>query len=403
MIRNYFLTAIRSLRQNPLYTALSVFGIALTFVFVSVTLLVVKTTMGDFIPLKYAERTWKIDKFLNERGRYSWVTKEWYEAIIPKLSTTEMILVTTNEMLEMVNVNNMTLPLFILGVSETYFDVSQLKFIYGRPFNKQEIIDNVPVTVIDKNLANLYFGKNVNPVGKYFDLYGTDYLVVGIVESSSLINTISGGGANMWIPLGKVKVLNRGVAWYSIYLTAKDKASMPAMQEEFERALEEKSRAMDVEYKIHYSQKKSLRQENLLIGEIGFGAILLILMLIPAVNILSLNVSKSYDRSEEIAIRKTFGAPLSTIFGQLFFENTLITFAGAIIGICITPPLMILLDRMILNISLIPMTLSLNFNWTTIFLVAVPCVLLFSFLSGCIPAWITAKREITNVLKGESK
>jgi len=403
MIKNYFLTAIRTLRQNPLYTALSVFGIALTFVFVSVTLLVVKTTMGDYIPPKYAERTWKIDKFLNERGRFTWVTKEWYEEIIPKLSTPETVLVTTNEMLEMVNVNNMTLPLFILGVSETYFDVSRLKFIYGRPFNKQEITDNTPVTVIDKNLANLYFGKNVNPVGKYFDLYGTDYLVVGIVESSSLINTVTGSGANMWIPLGTVKVLNRGVAWYSIFITAKDKASIPAMQEEFERALDEKSSAMDVEYKIHHSQKKSLRQENLLIGEMGFGAILLILMLIPAVNILSLNVSKSYDRSEEIAIRKTFGAPLSTIFGQLFFENTLITFAGAIIGISITPPLMIALDRMVLDVSLIPMTLSLNFNWATIFLVAVPCVLLFSFMSGCIPAWITAKREITNVLKGETK
>ena len=403
MIRNYFLTAIRTLRQNPLYTSLSVFGIALTFVFVSVTLLVVKTTMGDYIPPKYAEKTWKIESFLNERGRYAWVTKEWYEAVIPKLSTPEMILVTTNDMLEMVNVNNMTLPIFILGVSEIYFDVSRLKFIYGRPFSKQENTDNVPVTIIDKNLASMYFGKKVNPIGKYFEMYGIEYLVVGVVESSSLINTITGSGANMWIPIGTIKVLNRDVAWYSIYLTAKDKESIPAMQEEFERALYEKSKAMDVEYKIHSSQKKSLRQENLLIGEMGFGVILLILMLIPAVNILSLNVSKSYDRSEEIAIRKTFGAPLSTIFGQLFFENTLITFAGAIIGICITPPLMSLLDRMVLDISLIPMTLSLNFNWATIFFVAVPCVLLFSFLSGCIPAWITAKREITNVLKGETK
>jgi hypothetical protein len=30
-------------------------------------------------------------------------------------------------------------------------------------------------------------------------------------------------------------------------------------------------------------------------------------------------------------------------------------------------------------------------------------MLLFSFLSGSIPAWIIAKREIVNVLKGEAR
>ena len=128
----------------------------------------------------------------------------------------------------------------------------------------------------------------------------------------------------------------------------------------------------------------------------------LILMLIPAFNILSLNVCKSRERSEEIAVRKAFGAPLHTIFFQLLVENTMITFVGAVIGMCLTPLLLSVIDKMILKISVVmPMTFALNFDWVTILLVAGPCVLIFSLLSGCIPAWITARREIVNVLKGE--
>ncbi|MCL2074522.1 MAG: hypothetical protein FWH18_11415, partial [Marinilabiliaceae bacterium] len=61
------------------------------------------------------------------------------------------------------------------------------------------------------------------------------------------------------------------------------------------------------------------------------------------------------------------------------------------------------IDRAILKSGVIPITLSLQFDWVTVFLAAVPCVLVFSFLTGSVPALITAKRDIVNVLKGEIK
>jgi putative ABC transport system permease protein len=174
------------------------------------------------------------------------------------------------------------------------------------------------------------------------------------------------------------------------------------MQAEFIRVINETNTDEGARYGIPDSQRTSLAQ-----GYKAFTVIsivgCLILMLIPAVNILSLNVSKSHDRSEEIAIRKAFGAPVYTIFAQLFLENILLTLAGAIIGIFITPLLLNALDQMILGISMMPITFSLRFDLTTVLIVAVPCVLLFSFLSGSIPAWITAKKDIVNVLKGEEQ
>ena len=71
MIKNYLLTTIRTLLQNPLYTALSVLGIALTFVFVSVLFLIVETVKGDFIPTKFTERTWHVQSISYENGTRS--------------------------------------------------------------------------------------------------------------------------------------------------------------------------------------------------------------------------------------------------------------------------------------------------------------------------------------------
>ena len=402
MIRHYFLTTISTLRQNPLYTALSVFGIALTFVFVCVLLMISEGSKTEFIPPKYAERTWILPTIDNGRGSNSNITREHIETWIPRMTTPETIVVITNNLEVSVIVNNKTKYLMVLGVSDHYYDAISHKFLSGRPMNRQEIAEGVPVTVISKTIADMYFGRNEDPIGKILEMKGISYRVVGVVENVSMLGLNNGFSyGNVWVPLETVKRLNPHFLRHQILFTGTDKASIAEMQEEFTRVLGETNTAEGVQWRIPAWQKKSVKERNALVGGIGLSAICLILMLIPALNILSLNVCKSYDRSEEIAVRRAFGAPVSTIFAQLFFENFLITLAGAIIGICITPMIMSLIDNAILGITIMPMTLSLKFNLKTILLVVGPCVLIFSFLSGSIPAWITAKRNIVNVLKGE--
>ena len=405
MFKNYFLTSIRTLRQNPLYTALSVFGIALTFVFVCVLLMIMEGGKADFIPPKYAERTWFLPEIDNGQGTNHNITSKNIETWLPKMTTPELIVVIT-ELDESIIVNNKTRGLDVMGVSDHYFDVIRLKFLRGRPMNRLEIAEGLPVTVLAKSIADLYFGRNEDPIGKIFELKGVPYRVVGIVENVSILGGNYGiTYANMWVPLETVKKFNFGYA-HHIFFTGKDKASITEMQEEFARVLDETNLAEGSLWRLPTSQKRTVEQNNTLIpGEkIGLLMTCFILMLIPALNILSLNVCKSYDRSEEIAIRRTFGAPKYTIFIQLFVENFMLTLVGAVLGICITQPLLNFIDQAMLNVSiLMPLTMSLKFNLKTIFWVVGPCVLLFSFLSGCVPAWITTKREIVNVLKGETQ
>ena len=397
MIKNYLLTTISALRQNPLYTALSVFGIALTFVFVSVLFLLVESGKGDYIPPKYAERTWQVQRIEIENGRTIGISKELYETWVSKMRTPEITVVTSNSQGETMILNDQNIIFNIVGVGDNYFDVWRHKFLSGRPINKQEIADAAPVVVLDRNTANLYFGKNEDAIGKNFELNGIQFRVVGIVENQPLLRLNNQMLANVWIPLESQHHYS-----YVILFTAKDKNSVAEMQAEFTRVLNETNMAEGSQYKIPERNKRTFDQQTSMFPSLSILIGCLILMLIPALNILSLNVSRSFERSEEIAVRKAFGAPIRTIFGQLLIENTLITLVGAVIGMLIALILINAIDKMMVDVSVFPMALSLHFDWKTILIVAVPCVLLFSFLSGSVPAYITAKRQIVNVLKGES-
>jgi len=402
MFKNYFLTTIRTLRQNPLYTALSVFGIALTFVFVCVLFLMFKHSKIEFIPPKYAERTWRIISIDIGQERTRGITKEQYETWISKMKTPEMVVVAMGDGVAIVSANDKNGLFRFYCVSEDYYDVCRFKFLRGRPINKQEIAEGIPVIVIDRHVSQQLFGKNEDPIGKSVDVIGVPYRVVGVVENISIASGNSMiANANIWISINAAEqIRDRGSN--IIFFTAKNKASVAEVQAEFLRVINETNTAEGAQYTIPVWQKKTVAEStNPLKFLTLFGT--LILMLIPAVNILSLNVSKSHDRSEEIAVRKAFGAPVRTIFAQLLLENTIITLAGAVIGMCITPLIVNEIDQMMVGKMIIPITLSLRFDLTTVMLVAVPCVLLFSFLSGSIPAWITAKKDIVNVLKGEAQ
>ena len=208
MLKNYFLTTIRTLRQNPLYTVLSVFGVALTFVFVSVLILIFENSKEEFKPTGYAERTWQVQqKVLGNGWNYS-NRYDLAETWASKMTTPEITIITAQTM-ETSMVNDQSISLMVLGVSDSYFDVCRLKFLNGRPINRQEIAEGLPVIVIDRNTAYTYFGKNEDPIGKNVEMKGVRFRVVGVVENISLFTSKTETVfSNMWIP---IKAINTTV------------------------------------------------------------------------------------------------------------------------------------------------------------------------------------------------
>lgn len=76
----------------------------------------------------------------------------------------------------------------------------------------------------------------------------------------------------------------------------------------------------------------------------GVPAVLLILLIIPAINIVTLNVANSVKQSEEIAIRRAIGASRLELFLQIIIENLILVVIGVFLGLLLFFP-MVAYDR----------------------------------------------------------
>ena len=56
-------------------------------------------------------------------------------------------------------------------------------------------------------------------------------------------------------------------------------------------------------------------------------------MLLPAVNLINLNVSRILERASEIGVRKSFGASSRTLVGQFVVENIVLTTVGGALAL----------------------------------------------------------------------
>src|SRR6185295_18659181 len=58
----------------------------------------------------------------------------------------------------------------------------------------------------------------------------------------------------------------------------------------------------------------------------------LLFMLLPAINLVNINLSRILERSSEIGVRKAFGATSGTLVGQFVVENVFLTLLGGLLG-----------------------------------------------------------------------
>jgi putative ABC transport system permease protein len=66
------------------------------------------------------------------------------------------------------------------------------------------------------------------------------------------------------------------------------------------------------------------------------GGLALMFMLLPAVNLININVSRIMERASEIGVRKAFGASARTLVGQFIVENIVLTLVGGVLGLVLS-------------------------------------------------------------------
>jgi len=134
-------------------------------------------------------------------------------------------------------------------------------------------------------------------------------------------------------------------------------------------------------------------------AQAGWLAVLLLLsmllfMLLPALNLVNLNLSRILERAAEIGVRKAFGASSRALVGQFVVENVVLTFVGGAIGLALSALALEAFNR---GAFVAYARFGLNFR---VFFYAVLLSLFFGVLSGVYPAWKMSRLHPAEAIRG---
>lgn len=442
MLKNYFKIAIKVLKRNKLYTFISLFGISFTLMVLMLASAVLENELGANPPLSKRDRilflpsftgqgferekistydttevngVMKIDttvttKIIEGKVAFNTVSSLSYKLFkdyLSRMKTPELISVFIDYAPLDVYPQGQKLTLNGNLTDAAYWKIFDFRFVEGGPFTREAVDNKANVIILRESTAEKYFGKQASYLGKElaWGIQGS-FKVVGVVKDAHTSNRSV--RADFFVPISWAgeNELDYPQAYFGscvVALLAKTPADMPKMEEElrnvennlekannFDRYMIHEKNAADV-YAWQFMGTQETRKGGEFLG-IVLG-VLAFFLVIPILNLVNLNVTRIFERSSEIGVRKAFGAKTGDLLLQFLFENLIITFLGGIIGVFLS-----LLVMNVLNRAEVFGVTKLTFNLSVLF-ISIFITFVFGILSGFLPAWRIAKTPVAGALK----
>jgi len=290
-----------------------------------------------------------------------------------------------------------------------YWRILDFDFLHGRPFSDDEVNRGAFVAVITDGLAKRIFEVN-SAVGKSIEIDGQTFRIIGIVPSVSLTRTVA--YSEVWVPHTTNKsssYLHEFMGNYNGIVLARSGADLPRLKAEFDARI----KAIHVEKPFKYvdagldttfeafarefTSVPGLRKFNrnaTVTAEIVFAIAALLFMTLPALNLITLNLSRILERSSEIGVRKAFGASRGALVSQFVFENVVLTLIGGVIAFVAAAMAIAGMNRW----NVIP---NARFDMNPrVFIAGMFIAAFFGVLSGVYPAWRMSRFHPVNALRG---
>jgi len=410
MLKKYIKLALKVLARHKFFTFVSLFGISFTLMILLVSSALIDHILGPVYPeLNLNRSVYVLDLELkgpkvNKRGSVSYYFLNNY---VKTLKTPEAVSIISFFQKTITYHEGKKYKLALKYADAEFWDVMEFDFVEGVPFKKTDVENINQVAVINESTKEKYFGKE-DAVGKFIEADWKKYKVIGVVKDVSIIRLLAYG--DIWVPITNTK---EDITSYSLdgdyqaIVLAHSRSDFKAIKAEFQKhldqvefqddkynsikggadtLLESTSREMFGfdETKVHYLYA-------ILVG------LMLLFMLLPALNLVNININRIVERYSEIGIRKSFGASSLTLVGQFVVENIILTIIGGVIGLILT----IIMLAVINGIEVIPYSnFTLNIR---IFLCAIGIIFFFGIFSGVYPAWRMARLKPVYALQGGKK
>lgn len=415
MLRNYLLTAYKVFMRRKLFTAINLACIVLTLVVLMVISALLDTAFwpsgvegrSDRLLQVYGMRSESVnDKGLPTGLRTGLLGYKTISRYLMPLTSVERVSAITTTSEVSVYQGDRVSRLDMRRVDANYWKIMQFKLLAGRLPDEDDDRLGRMVAVVNATTARQLF-PGAAAVGQRISVNGQAFEIIGVVADVIHINAY----ADIWAPLSTFPSSNyrdEYTGMFAALLLARSPADLPRVRADVERVAKTIQPVGDkifgkttfwADTKLDVVARALQGREShvdsggsRLLAMIAGG--MLVFMLLPALNLVNLNMGRIMERSAEIGVRKAFGATSLQLAGQLVVENVLLCLAGGLLGLAFAQGVLWWLEAS----QLIPY-LEVHIN-PTVFGCGMLLAFVFGLLSGAIPAWKMSRLDPVHALKG---
>jgi ABC-type antimicrobial peptide transport system permease subunit len=222
----------------------------------------------------------------------------------------------------------------IIAVEQNYLTMTKQKLEVGQFFGGD--LKNNNTTVLSSNVSKQLFGDQ-DPIGSSVQIRGTDFIVIGVLNSVKGFNFGRPINDMALIPMPAGQKLNQDVVSFqqiTVALSDSDKSDQTAR--DIKSALL-KNHSGEEDFTITTQDQLVNTTSDLFKALTTFtAAVASISLLVGGIGVMNIMFVTVTERTREIGIRKAVGATKTQILMQFLTEALVITLTGGIIGIVLS-------------------------------------------------------------------
>ena len=418
MFKNYFKTSLRSIARNKLFSAINVFGLAVSM---SICLLMISMYSEISGYDRFHEDVDNLYRINNtqqymQREKSKFASTSLYlgqrmKADVPGLKSITLIRRGAGGD---ATVGENTFPIEAFYADEEFFDVLTFSLIRGNI--KTALLEPKSIVLTDETAEKLF--KDADPMDQVLKLGKDEFTVTGIVKKPPFnshmkfeaLVSLATYEEKMNADPDNSNWNNFNAMWMNyIYFRPDDGVNLSDIQARLDIICKEESDKLE-----HINITTSIQPiTNIMTGpnlsnQIGssmggdvlwvLAGLSFIVILSAGFNYTNLSIARSLRRSKEVGIRKVVGAKRGQVFNQFIVEACIISMGSLILAYILyflIKPLFLSLNPDIANI----LKLETNFGHILYF---VGFALVVGLLAGFLPALFLSKLRAISVLKTDS-
>lgn len=427
MVRTYFNQAFHLIRQNPLFSGFYILGTGLAISMVMLLVVIYYIKVAGIYPETNRARMMVISDVhmqsvdnsnSNSTGLIAYnIVKDLFYNLKGTEAVSAIGTYVAGDGYAQLPSSKHRIPVVQKAVDVAFWKVFDFDFVDGAPFSESDFASGIHHIVISEEVAQRIFNTS-KVVGKYLTIDFVEYKICGVVKTPSYATELS--YAQVWIPYTCFPGYDKynqydALGAYEVVILARSSSdfdSIKAQVDEFTR----KFNAISHDgYKLlwhgqPYAYWKTLFRVDSM-TDLDFmkifrqiGAVLLMLLLVPALNLSGMISGRMEKRLPEIGVRKAFGATSCVLFSQIIWENLILTVIGGCLGLIISYGMVLLYKNWLLtllddNVTALPdgvgvsITPQMLFSPVLFMAVFLICVMINLF-SAVIPAYLSLRKDI---------